>query len=271
MSTVDQTNDSMEVNALARGLHLLHFIAESQTAVTLKDITTETGIPKATTLRLLSTLVSGGLLRRRNDTGQYELAPGVVALGQAFLNKIDMRTAALPHMQSFAEETGVTVHLGTPDRLDMVLLETVRPVSAAIVMRIGIGARLGLTSSACGRAYLVSLPEVEREHLVNSLRMHMQERWPAAAASLAKAQDDYAALGYVSSYGEWHPEVNAIATPIRMPNGETYVLNCGGPAYKYSTQTLVEKVAPRLLMCLKAITDEVGADVSPCLQPVKSK
>ncbi|MGY2486189.1 hypothetical protein [Cupriavidus sp. CP313] len=40
------------------------------------------------------------------------------------------------------------------DRLDMVLIESARPVSAAIVMRIGIGARLGLASSALGRACL---------------------------------------------------------------------------------------------------------------------
>ncbi len=246
---------------MARGLHLLRFIAGCESPATLKDIAAGTDIPKATALRLLSTLISGGLLRRREDSEKYELAPGVVSLGQAFLSKVDMRTAALPYMKSFAEETGVTVHLGTRDRFDMVLLETVRPLSAAIVMRIGVGARLGLTTSACGRAYLVSLPQIEREQLIDGLRASMQERWPAAAASLSKALDDYSRLGYAVSYGDWHPEVNAIAAPITMPHGDTYVLNCGGPAYKYSPQHLVEKVAPRLLACLNSISQEVGATV----------
>lgn len=248
-----------EVSALARGLAVLRFVGASEAPVTLKEISEGTGIPKPTALRLTGTLLSAGLLRRPPGAERYDLGPGVMALSNAYLSKLDLRAQARVHMRTFAEEAGVTVHLGTRDRLEMVLLESVRPASAAIVMRIGIGARLGLATSASGRAYLAGLPQEDRARLIDSLRVGMDDRWPVLAAPLQQALAQYQETGYVASFGEWHPDVNAIATPLLMPDGEVYALNCGGPAFKLPPDTLSNDVAPRLLACARAIMADTGA------------
>ncbi|SAH85197.1 IclR family transcriptional regulator [Bordetella ansorpii] len=247
-----------EVSALARGLAVLRFIGGQETAPTLKDISEGTGIPKATTLRLVGTLTAAGLLRRPPGSERYALGPGVMALSHAYLSRIDLRAEARGPMRAFAEEAGVTVHLGTRDRLEMVLLESVRPASAAIVMRIGIGARLGLATSASGRAYLAGLPEEDRHRLIDSLRVGLDDRWPMLAEPLQQALAQYQEEGYVASFGEWHPDVNAVATPLVMPDGEIYSLNCGGPAFKLPPEVLCHSVAPRLLECARSIMDIVG-------------
>ncbi|GAB1575739.1 IclR family transcriptional regulator [Bordetella petrii] len=248
-----------EVSALARGLAVLRCVAAGDEAATLKEISEGTAIPKPTASRLVGTLLAAGLLRRMPGTERYALGPGVMALSNAYLGKLDMRAEARVHMRAFAEASGVTVHLGTRDRLEMVLLETVRPLSAALVMRIGVGDRLGLATSASGRAYLAALPAPDRERLIETLRISMENRWPAVAPQLEQAIAQYRETGYVASHGEWHPDVNAIAAPLVMPDGEIYSVNCGGPAFKLPAETLASEVAPRLLACVRAIVADTGA------------
>src|SRR5690606_3497346 len=166
---------------------VLRWVAASESALTLKEVSEGTSIPKPTALRLISTLLTSGLLRRVPGSERYALGPGVMALSHSYLGRLDIRAEARPHMREFAEESGVTAHLGTRDRLDMVLLETVRPVSAALVMRIGVGDRLGLATSASGRAYLAALPACDRDRLIETLRISMESRWPAVAPQLEQA------------------------------------------------------------------------------------
>lgn len=250
-----------EVSALSRGLTVLRVIGDSPFPLTLKEISDGAGIPKATTSRLLNTLLTSGLVRRLPESERYRMGPGVMALSQSYLAKLDIRAESRSHMRSFAEATGVTVHLGTRDRLEMVLLETVRPMSAALVMRIGVGNRLGLATSASGRAYLAALPDEEREQLIHSLRVSMEGDWPNIAARLDIALAQYRAEGFVTSYGEWHPDVNAIAVPIVMPDGEIYSLNCGGAAFKFTAERLTEDISVRLLACMDAIRCATGGTI----------
>src|SRR3546814_20509981 len=91
----------------------------------------------------------------------------------------------------------------------------------------------------------------------------MENRWPAVAPQLHQAIAQYRQTGYVASYGDWHPDVNAIAVPLVMPDGEIYSLNCGGPAFKLPPETLAGEVAPRLMACVRAIMAEPGATLPP--------
>ena len=248
-----------EVTALARGLAVLRFVATCQASLNLKEISEGTAIPKPTALRLISTLVTAGLLKRIDGSERYNLGPGVMALSHSYLGQLDIRAQARKHMSAFAEDSGISVHLGTRDRLEMVLLETVRPVSAALVMRIGVGDRLSLAASASGRAYLAALTDEEREPLMQMLRIQQAQQWPSLAKRIKDALAEYKEVGYVSSLGEWHADVNAIAAPMIMPGGDVYTVNCGGPAFKLGPAVLAREVAPAFLRCINAIMESTGA------------
>ena len=248
-----------EVTALARGLAVLRYVGEAEAPIALKELSEGTGIPKPTVSRLVATLLASGLLRKAANSERFELGPGVMAFASAFLRNMDFRALARPHMYRFAEKVGVSVHLGVRDRLEMVLVETVRPFSAAIVMRIGVGGRLGLARSALGRAYMAALDNNSRESLIASLKISSGDRWPDDAARLGPAIAHFMAHGYTISLGEWHPDINAIAMPIVMPDGEIYAINCGGPAFKLPEAFLREMVAPGLKACVNDIAAESGA------------
>ena len=251
-----------EVSALARGLAVLRVVADFDGPAALKEISDLTGIPKPTTSRLVGTLVTAGLMRKTPNSEKFELGPGVMSFATAFLSRMDFRALAKPHMLSFAERVGVSVHLGVRDGLEMVLIESVRPLSAAIVMRIGIGGRLGLASSAIGRAYMAALDESTRNSLIAGLQVTGSSRASEELGALESAIAHFRANGYTISLGQWHPDINAIAIPIVMPDGEIYAMNCGGPAYKLPERVLRETIAPGLIACANAIVAESGAALS---------
>ncbi|GAB7544031.1 IclR family transcriptional regulator [Cupriavidus sp. 8B] len=259
-----------EVSALARGLTVLRYAASAPAPVTLKEISEGTGIPKPTASRLVTTLLGAGLMRKAPNSDRFELGPGVMAFATAFLDRMDFRALARPHMHRFAEQVGVSMHLGVRDRLEMVLIETARPMSAAIVMRIGIGGRLGLASSALGRAYMAALDSTSRQTLIGGLQVAGGNRWPDDAAGLDPAIAHFNQHGYTISLGEWHPDINAIAVPIVMPNGDIYAMNCGGPAFKLPEAFLRNTVAPGLIACVETIAAESGASMRAPDAPAES-
>jgi DNA-binding IclR family transcriptional regulator len=247
-----------EVSALARGLSILRFVSETADPVALRDLAEGTGIPKPTASRLVTTLLGAGLLKKAPHSERFELGPGVMTLASNFLRNLDFRGLAKPHMLRFAEHVGLSVHVGVRDRFEIVLVESVRPVSAAIVMRIGVGARLGLARSAIGRAYLAALPEEDLESVIAGLKIASGDRWVEDGRNLAPALKHFRAHGFTISIGEWHPDINAIACPIVMPDGEVFVLNCGGPSFNLPEQRLRETIAPELIACVNAIAAECG-------------
>lgn len=246
-----------EVSALARGLAVLRTLADADQPLSNRDLAERTGIPKATVSRLAATLQAAGFLRQSPDE-RYALGAAALHLGNAYLRSFDFRQQARSHLAELAESAGANVHLGVRDGLDIVLIDTLRPRSALILSRMDVGSRMAIATSAVGRAYLAALPPDERAGLLEQLRAASGERWPQVQSRLEAALAEHARDGYCSSFGEWHPEINALGFSLRGPRGELYGVSVGGPAYLLPREHMLEKVAPRLLQVRKAIEREAG-------------
>lgn len=246
-----------EVSALGRGLALLRMLADANEPLSNRELAQRTGIPKATVSRLAATLQAAGFLRQSPDE-RYALGPAALHLGNAYLRSFDFRQQARAHLAELAEAAGANVHLGVRDGLDIVLIDTLRPRSALILSRMDVGSRMAIATSAVGRAYLASLPLEQRLALLEELRTGSAERWAALQPRVEAAIAEYGRAGYCSSFGEWHPEINALGFSLRGPRGELYGVSVGGPAYKLPPEMLLEKVAPRLLQARREIEREAG-------------
>jgi DNA-binding IclR family transcriptional regulator len=246
-----------EVSALARGLAVLRTLAEADAPLSNRDLAERTGIPKATVSRLAATLQSAGFLRQSTDE-RYALGAAAVRLGNAYLRSFDFRTQARLHLAELAEAAGANVHLGVRDGLDMVLIDTLRPRTALILSRMDVGSRMTIATSAMGRAYLAALPVEQRAALLEAIKDASGEGWPAVQASLEAAVAEHARMGYCSSFGEWHPDIHALGFSLRGLGGELYGVSVGGPAYLLSRETMLGKIAPKLLQARDSIEREAG-------------
>ena len=246
-----------EVSALARGLVLLRTLADANVPLSNRDLAERAGIPKATVSRLTATLQSAGFLRMSPDE-RYALGPAALHLGNAYLRSFDFRQQARAHLAELAEAAGANVHLGVRDGLDIVLIDTLRPRTAIILSRMDVGSRMNIATSAVGRSYLAALPLEQRQALLQEIRAASGEQWPHVQERLEAALAEFAQHGYCSSFGEWHPEINALGFSLRGPRGELYGVSVGGPAYTLTEQAMREKVAPKLLLAQRLIEREAG-------------
>lgn len=247
------TEDKAELGALARGLALVQAIATTG-PMGLKDVAAATGIPKATASRMVATLLAMGYLRQPEGSAQLRLGPAFLASGNAYLGDIDVREMLRPHLQGVANLAGAKVNVGVRNGLEIVVVDSIRPRNAVILSYMEIGARMDLATSAAGRAYIASLDHESRLAVLEDLRDVGGSTWRSTAARLDDAVAEFTAQGYCTSFGEWHPEINAIAVVVRGGAGERFTVNCGGPIYKLTPELLRQQVAPALLRAVEALT-----------------
>lgn len=257
----DERKPSDTVSALERGIAVLRCFDEHRRELTLTELARLTGIPRPTVTRLATTLEAQGLLKQERDSERYALGAGVVSLARAFLAGLDVRAAARPHMQALAEAFGGSVYLAVRDGLEMVLVEACRARSSMLATRLDVGSRAPLATSALGRIYLWATDAVEREALVETLRLARGAEWSLVAPGLQRALDEAARHGWCLSVGEFHREINSVSVPLVGPGGELMALNCGGAAFAFTEQRLRDEVAPRLLETARAIAAEIGGHV----------
>jgi DNA-binding IclR family transcriptional regulator len=247
-----------EVSALARGLALLKTIGMAAAPMGNRDLADTTGIPKATVSRLTATLVGAGYLRQSRDSERFSLGPALLDMSSRYLRHFDLRTVARPHLTELSEFAGASIHVGVRDELDMLVIDSLRPRSALISSRIEVGTRLPIATSAAGRAYLAALPQSEQAVLLEQIRTETGENWPAVEPGLLAGIEEYARLGYCSSFGEWHPHIHALGFALQGPGGERYGLSCAGPAYLLPKDVMLSRVAPRLQEIAQRIAKEAG-------------
>ncbi|RFU48040.1 IclR family transcriptional regulator [Paraburkholderia sp. DHOC27] len=257
-STKEKDASGDEVTALARGLTVLRSIAAADAPLSNRELTELTGIPKPTVSRITATLVGAGFLFRLPDSERFVLTSAVLELSNGFLRNFDIRARSRPFLIELAERTSLSVHLAVRDRLDMVVIDAIKPRSAILVSRLDVGSRMNLSRTAVGRAYLAVLAPGERESLMLGLQAAEGDDWGYISARLENALHEISAQGFAIATGEWYDGLNAIAAGFIGPSGERYAVNCGGSNNQCPREWLITRAAPLLLECISKIIVEIG-------------
>lgn len=254
----DDSKDRQFVNALARGLELLRCFGPGEVYLTNAELARRSSLPKPTVSRLTHTLTTLGYLNYSESLGKYQLGAGVLALGYRMLSNMDLRKLARPLMEELAEYAQASVSLGARDRLSMVYVESCRS-SANVTLRLDVGARIPMATTAMGKALLCVLPEAERNYLLDHVRQRDEANWPRIKAGVEQGFKDYQDKGFCMSAGEWQGDVHAVGVPVRGLDGEQVMaFNCGGPAFLLSHARLEEDLGPKLVQLVRRIDTILG-------------
>ena len=210
------------VRALERGLGVLEAIAERGT-LTLSDLHTQTGLPRATLLGALKTLDERGWISVRRDGTAYGIGPKMAGAGQSRGGALP--ELAAPILDALCRKVIWPSDLAVCRDNSMFILQTSRRKSPFVINRKAVGRRPSLLKSATGRAYLAFCPDSERKRLLENLRRSTapDDRRAAAASWVDRLLRQTRAQGYgvrdpgywagADDYGE---EVNAIAVPVMI-------------------------------------------------------
>ncbi len=244
--------DRKFVEALSRGLDVLRAFSQGAVVMGNQDIARITGLPKPTVSRMTYTLTKLGYLSYSPQLEKYQLDSGVLALGYAYVSNLRVRQLAKPYLDEFARTTNTSVGLTCRDRLSMIYVENCRPAETTS-LRMDVGVRLPLATTAAGRAYLAAMKEEERSHVIAALKDRHPDNWDELEAGLARSFDDYATHGFCLSLGDWDRNVNAAGVPLFLQDGTLMALTCGAPSYLVSEEKVKNQLAHQLAMLARDV------------------
>jgi DNA-binding IclR family transcriptional regulator len=249
----ERAADRKFVTALARGLEVLRAFTPNDGLLGNGEIAERTGLPKATVTRLTYTLTKLGYLAYIARLEKYQLAPSTLAIGYATLANMRIRQVARTYMQSLADYADASVSLGSRDRLNMIYIDHWRAKSA-VMLRLDVGSRIPMATTAMGRALIAALPEHERDWLLDRIRRQAGDNWPKVRAGITRATKDLASRGFTMSIGDWQRDVSGVGVPLIPSDGSSiFVFNCGAPAFRLSRDKLENDLGPRLVNMVRNV------------------
>lgn len=224
----------------------------------LTQLVHDTGIPKATAFRILSTLEELGFLRRTSSGSGYRLGSLLIQLGAEARRQNDVISVARPHLVALAQEFNESTHLCFHENGSVVVVDKIE-AGHGLRYWSPVGERLPLysgASSKCIAAYLdaadlnASLPPEPFEAFTS--------RTPRTRADLDKQLADIRDAGYCRTSGEVYENVTALAAPIFDENGVIVAaLTIGGPDARFHHSTIT-RITQLLLELSNEASEALG-------------
>jgi IclR family mhp operon transcriptional activator len=186
------------IHSLARGLLVLR-IVQTSGAVTLHDLHRISGIPKASLLRILKTLLEQGAVWQRIIDEAYVASYSLSELTNRMDAESRLVEVASPVLEALSDTVKWPSILAVPRRTHMEVLETNAPRSYFHHIPLGpIGFKINILRSATGRAYIAFCEEPIRQSILDTLRRsgHEGDRLAMNDAAVRKIIEETRAQGY---------------------------------------------------------------------------
>lgn len=229
-------DDRQFVTALARGLDVLRCFGNGARELSPAEIAALTGLPQPTTWRLCRTLSELGYLTRIKGSEKLRAGLAVLPLGQAVLKELPVLKVLAPGLRKLEQTFDGAISVAGRDGFDMIFLERLQ--GTAFVTDERVGTRVPVARSSLGWAHLAGLDDDARTALIAALDRADPKTWRKVRAPFADALALYRKHGYVVSIGMLHPQINAAAVPLTLPDGEVLALSCGGLANHFTPERL---------------------------------
>ncbi|GAA5167279.1 IclR family transcriptional regulator [Pseudonocardia eucalypti] len=228
-----------QVGAVARAVEVLDALAEARAELGTNEIARRTGINVSSISRLLSTLVSAGLVQHLPASGRYRLGVRILQLASAARDTLDLRTVARPYLEELTEITGETSTLSLPGEHDLLTIDFVQsPRSVRSVAEIGRNSVAHAT--AAGKVFLAWGGTLPTGELPAFTEQTIVDR-AALTAEIAKVTE----RGWAQALGEREDDLNGVAVPVRDRTGTLRaVLGVQGPAIRFRPRAMRAAVDP---------------------------
>jgi DNA-binding IclR family transcriptional regulator len=185
-------------------------------ALSLTEISKNTGLNKSTVLRFVSTCCDNHFLSYNPEIKKYQLGFMFYVLGSSAFNALDIRSVAHPVLEALSKETNLIAHLGILDNNQVVVLEKIIPDSMRTEnMFSHVGAVMPIYCTGLGAALLMD----RQEDVVRA--MLEAEQFKPFTGRTVKCVDEFLdkmrvcrARGYAMDQQEHEDYVQCISHPI---------------------------------------------------------
>jgi len=250
------------VQTIERVSSILDILAQSAQGISIRELSSNIGLPKGTTHRLLSSLSYFGYVRQDPKTRNYFLGLKFVELGQILLSQLDLRKEAEPFLRDLAERTKETVHLVILDRNEIVYIDKVEtdqnPSGLKMASRIGL--RNPAHSSAVGKMILASFSEEELQTFFKEKSLvRRTENTITDPIQLREHLKTVRKQGYAVDDEENEKGIRCVAAPVYNEVGKTVAaISITGPAFRMTKKIIQETLKKEVMEAAFRISERLG-------------
>lgn len=233
-TTSPQSTARSGSQTLSRGLTALELLAESESPITIAELSQRLGLHRSITYRIVRTLEEHRLVVR-DAGGELRLGPRLASLARSVF--YDLQAAALPELTVLANDLAMTAFIAVLDGAEVSTLVSVEPRHTHVAVAQRPGTRHQVTVGAPGRA-IHSIMSAAECAVVTELSGRLVEQLSDPPR-------------YTTSHDEVVRGLSSIAVPLAVPGQPPAAL-----AVVYlSDEVDTERIARSLLASADAITD----------------
>lgn len=239
--------------AVDRALALLRLVAAAPgEGLRLSDLAEASGLDRATTHRLLSSLVANELVDQDVVSKRYTLGLDFFTLAAAASNRYDVAEVARAALKALSAQTGDTTTLCLRSGLMLVCIDVETGAFPVKALPMDIGSRRPLGAGASGIAVLAALPDFEVEATLERSAKRLAEAPNQDAGTIMAAVERCRALGYALAPEE--PTARILGLAVTLTNRR------GRPQGSLSINGIPERLSDeRLPELLAALQEQAGA------------
>jgi len=249
-------------SALERGFAVLHCFEPVSRPLANGELSGSTGIPKPTVTRVVASLVGLGYLKPAAEADHYELSARSVGLARAFLDSVDLRASARPHLAALAEFSGASSF--SPFAMLRTWCSSKPCVRARQRCRCALKSARACRSQPRARPRMAGCALGERAlaQVFDELASFHGAAWPKLRRTVLRVIADTRSEGCCVSIGDWHPEINTAAVSAAQRRRRTAGDQLRRPSYSLSERRLRDEIVPRLVETARTIAREIGGSAA---------
>lgn len=214
------------IQSVERALGVLEVFFEDAGSISVTEVAAKTGLPPATTHRVLATLVGMGWLEQDLRSSRYQLSEQLLgSAALALANSVLLREGQ-HFLSRISEATGLNSFLAVRRGRSSVLL-------ARAQGRLGsssdfqVGKANPMHASASGKLFLAFLPEAERRDIIGDLKP-ITSRTITDPEQLESELQTIRDMGYAADRNELYDSYRSIAVPVRLADRRIVAALCAG-------------------------------------------
>ena len=208
------------VSAVLRALDVLVTINRLEGRATVREIHQQTGIDKATALRMLETLAHAGFVSKDGEEKTFRITGKALQLSSGYDRQKSVGRTVAPILAKFRTSIGWPSDVGIFDYDAMIVAETSREAGPLFFNR-NPGYRAPILGTSLGLSYMAFISDEERNGIMQRLaedpapwnNLARDQRLGDAMFARIRSQG-YAVMASEYSVEEYESNISAIGVPI---------------------------------------------------------
>ncbi len=241
-------------------MQVLRIVCESSQALTLKDITELSEIPKSTVYRYLYTLIAMDMIDYNSNNETFSPGLGLWWLMQSADPFSKLRQVSSKERRSLMRKFNETVNLGVLTGSEVLYLEIVES-ARSLRMQAQPGARDDIHSTALGKVLLAFRPRSQWEALIPEKLVRHTDKTLVQRNEVLANLEEIRRTGFAIEYGENEDGATCIAAPILDSNGVSLAaVSVSAPSSRI-TDALKKEIIVELSKCCAIIENKFIRDI----------